>query len=825
MKRKNKVLLTSLATIAMSTSLIAGGTYALFTSESSVNLAVTSGKVEVEATASNLQENNLAGWDNIGTATLTDDGAIVIDRMVPNDSFTFDVTITNYSNVAAQYRTVVETTEDNGLADALTVSFEKKEATNGQAKIAFLGGYGVDNWTYLEGVENGTVVETITVTISFESKGNEEDNKYNGDYSCKYQLRVEAVQGNAEVVDPITYENGVYYVNSEDGMRLMNSVINTTSHGEGRSIKFALTADMDMTGIAWTPIHAWWVNVDGQNHTVSNLNCGIDWWGRSGFAGYVGGGVIENITFENVTAEGSQAGIVAGSIEGATLNNVKIAGTNSAKFNQLKNPAETWGGVGAVSGVATAVNTASTVEIVSGATVTVDYNGLITEAPIQNAYSQLTDISAIVTDNGTVTPNGVYYQKIADGIALDPDGNLCVYNANGLQYLSANGLQSVSATYSLRSNVNVVLMNDIDMEGAKFSAMSVPYNGSATFDGNGYTISNINIVSGENDNSTGMASLFYGYEGSTLNVSNLKLENVTVTSDENASGYAGVIVGYAQGTLNISGVEVNNATVNGAKSSGALVGHVTPTAQIVASDCTVTNATVTIVETAEEPDGHYAGQLIGRVAGMVKLEDCSADVEVSGNLHEDNEENSIYGNMVAGGALVEDGEMKAQKLATVTVMTEEELATFNANTEVKIYDTDTEVDLEAAYTFTMAQSYDMALASDYANWLADYYVTIDRDIEEGQLGLAGSYELWQDGTWIAFYAPATEANVATGLMASIDATFTYADVANFVKVFNCGVFDNSGACAGMTMKVELRLTNPEDSSDYIVVNSTEYTFA
>ncbi len=400
MKKKNKVLLTSMATIAMSTSLLVGGTYALFTSESAVDIAVTSGKVAVSATVKDGAIN--PGANNMGTAQLTEEGVVAIDRMMPGDEFSFDIEVTNSSNVDAYYRTVVETTEDNGLASALTVSFAKSDST----EIAFMGGYGVDAWKLMNGVEDGEVVETVTVTIKFVSQGDELDNKYNGDFSCKYQVRVEAVQGNAEVEDPYTYENGIYYINNEEGMSLMNGIIGAVSHGEGRSLKFALTDNMDMTGIAWTPIRAWWVDVDGQNHTVSNLTCGIDDWGRSGFIGYAGGAVIKNITFENVTSEGSQAGIVAGSLEGAKLENVKIAGTNSAKFNQLKNPEETWGGVGAIAGVASSVNAENTVEIVSGATVTVNYNGLLTSAPIQNEYAQLQDISAIVTNNGTVTEIG-----------------------------------------------------------------------------------------------------------------------------------------------------------------------------------------------------------------------------------------------------------------------------------------------------------------------------------------------------------------------------------------------------------------------------------
>lgn len=401
MKKKNKVLLTSMATIAMSTSLLVGGTYALFTSESAVDIAVTSGKVAVSATVKDGVIN--AGDNNIGTASINEDGVVAIDRMMPNDEFSFDIEVKNSSNVEAYYRTVVETTEDNGLASALTVSFAKADST----EIAFMGGYGVDTWKLMNAAdEDGEVVETITVTIKFVSQGDEADNKYNGDYSCKYQVRVEAVQGNTEVENPYDYENGIYYINNEEGMNLMNGIIGAVSHGEGRSLKFALTDDMDMTGIEWTPLDCLFVDIDGQNHTVSNLNCGIDWWGRSGFIGYAGGAVIKNITLENVTAEGSQAGIVAGSLEGATLENVKIAGTNSAKFNQLKNPEESWGGVGAIAGVASSVNTASTVEIVSGATVTVDYNGLLTGAPIQNEYAQISDISAIVTNNGTVTKIG-----------------------------------------------------------------------------------------------------------------------------------------------------------------------------------------------------------------------------------------------------------------------------------------------------------------------------------------------------------------------------------------------------------------------------------
>ena len=55
MKNKIKTLLSSVASIALCSSIAVGGTFALFTSESKANIAITSGKVEVVATVGNLK--------------------------------------------------------------------------------------------------------------------------------------------------------------------------------------------------------------------------------------------------------------------------------------------------------------------------------------------------------------------------------------------------------------------------------------------------------------------------------------------------------------------------------------------------------------------------------------------------------------------------------------------------------------------------------------------------------------------------------------------------------------------------------------------------
>ena len=51
---KNGFLLSSFLMIALCLSAIVGSTFALFTSESTTNIAVTSGKVEVEATVQDI---------------------------------------------------------------------------------------------------------------------------------------------------------------------------------------------------------------------------------------------------------------------------------------------------------------------------------------------------------------------------------------------------------------------------------------------------------------------------------------------------------------------------------------------------------------------------------------------------------------------------------------------------------------------------------------------------------------------------------------------------------------------------------------------------
>ena len=80
MKKKTKVIASAVATIALCASLAVGGTFALFTSESKVNVAISSGTVDVVAQASEL---------SLYSPTVIDSDGTVIDETNAATSDTF----------------------------------------------------------------------------------------------------------------------------------------------------------------------------------------------------------------------------------------------------------------------------------------------------------------------------------------------------------------------------------------------------------------------------------------------------------------------------------------------------------------------------------------------------------------------------------------------------------------------------------------------------------------------------------------------------------------------------------------------------------------
>lgn len=213
---KKKVLLSSILTIALCLCLIAGSTFALFTSQAQIDITVKAAKVEMTANIAGLQlqsvrpataaektaadkgeidliEDEFGGqylyvdredtFANGGTATF-ENATLTLDRITPGDKVSFDIEGINTSDVSVQYRYVIECVDGQKLMSGLLITVEGDT-------FEFLGTY-TSGWTTLA---PGSDMDPASVVFEFPvTAGNEYQ-----DLTTEIKVTVEAVQGNADV--------------------------------------------------------------------------------------------------------------------------------------------------------------------------------------------------------------------------------------------------------------------------------------------------------------------------------------------------------------------------------------------------------------------------------------------------------------------------------------------------------------------------------------------------------------------------------------------------------------------------------------------------
>ena len=196
---KKRILLTSILSIIMCVSLIVGATFALFESESKVNIAVTSGTVDVQATISNTEYKTLTqDWTafedetvnlDMGGAITVSNGTIAFDRIIPGDGVKFLVNVINNSDVTVKCRTII--TNAQNTSDVLFSALKIK------VNNVVYYGKTATKWTTLAKDNNG---ESLVVEIELpeEVTGSE----FMGE-SCYFNVLVEAIQGNADTIDDV----------------------------------------------------------------------------------------------------------------------------------------------------------------------------------------------------------------------------------------------------------------------------------------------------------------------------------------------------------------------------------------------------------------------------------------------------------------------------------------------------------------------------------------------------------------------------------------------------------------------------------------------
>ncbi len=198
MKKKN-VIFSAVLSIALCAALLAGSTFAYFTASSKVNIAITSGKVDVVATADGLKlwslesidPSSLTGTEvertndgtfiNGGTATMNG-GNLTLDGITAGDRVSFNITIKNNSNINVKYRVVVSASYDEGLFNELEMSF-------GDYKGKF-----ISVWKNLA---PGSEVETLDCSVGLPAESTVQGK------SCTVMFTVEAVQSNMAVQDGV----------------------------------------------------------------------------------------------------------------------------------------------------------------------------------------------------------------------------------------------------------------------------------------------------------------------------------------------------------------------------------------------------------------------------------------------------------------------------------------------------------------------------------------------------------------------------------------------------------------------------------------------
>lgn len=203
---KKKILLTSIAVIALCLCLIAGSTFALFTTSTNVNIAVTAGNLDVEAgilgktlklrsLGDAVDEFNRDVFANGGIAKL-DGGKLILDRMTPGDGLCFQVQVKNTGDVNVKYKVnwSIPTTakdKDNKTVDVDWSKVLKITVTDANGN-AFTN---TDANAYYDVLGEPGKVTVFNVIVEFVNGTAKNDNDYQGT-SVDVTFTVETVQQN-----------------------------------------------------------------------------------------------------------------------------------------------------------------------------------------------------------------------------------------------------------------------------------------------------------------------------------------------------------------------------------------------------------------------------------------------------------------------------------------------------------------------------------------------------------------------------------------------------------------------------------------------------
>ncbi len=244
------------------------------------------------------------------------------------------------------------------------------------------------------------------------------------------------------------------------------------------------------------------------------------------------------------------------------------------------------------------------------------------------------------TDNvvPTLSNNTVY---VTDGVAII-DGVYTLSNAAGMNWFA----NEVNANGNKFDGKTVVLANDIDLANVVWTPVgqtgATQFLG--TFDGQGYTIKNLNIDSSTQTGATYSSGLFGWIErkGSDADylmaVKNLNVEGATVKGHHNVAVIAGYLIGTIE-NCHVTGaaIECTHANNEACGDKAGVIAGIAAETNALIKDCSASESTVKA--------GRDAGQIVGACI-VGKVENCTATnvaVSATGDCTGASVENALIG--------------------------------------------------------------------------------------------------------------------------------------------------------------------------------------
>ncbi len=649
--RNKKVILSSILSLVLCLSLLAGGTFALFTSESQSNIAVNAADVEVVATLSNFATETKLNPEFKGTTTFENNGTVnydvvtnklTLDAMSPGDLVKFDVNIENKSNIDVSYR--VKVTYAGELGDVLEAYITLPDST-AETKTKLTSTDIATEWLNFD---NGN---TVTLPMSIElpyTVGNAYERK-----SAEIVVSVQAVQKNATdlvMLNGVKYDtinDAVAAVTTDGVIELSGNFDFPTVSMNNKNITFAVIGD------SFASIDATAINHNSMSGITSGSTLtfdGVDVAFSTANEGYQGFTHITKVVYKNSTISGTQ--FMYGDAD--FINCTFKTGTSYAVYGRGEGTLTFTDCVFKTGGRAIMLYNDDAVTVNVKLTNCAFYdNGAYDEKPKaavetgDNPKSPAnTSVFNITIDNCTTegfeinnSTSPLWGNKNnmpSDRLTVVIDGQSIDTNPTVENVATVEELQDAFAAAASQATGDIVinLTANFDVEGNWTAVDPEGYNGAnnVVVNGNGYTIKGLDeplfvgsfggygsitindltiekaTISKDGYNNLGLgAFVAYSDASGSITLNNCHLIDSTVTC---TNGYAGGLIGYTSSNTTITGCSVKESTITGQKSAGAIVAHGN-------AAITVNNATVSNCEITENLAGRTsvgAGAIVGRMS-------------------------------------------------------------------------------------------------------------------------------------------------------------------------------------------------------------------